>query len=103
MGDKKSVFANPMHPYTRSLLSAVPVSDPDVKMNRIIRSGEMPSPVNPPSGCKFRTRCPNVMKICAEKAPVFKEYEAGHSVACHLYPQDENETVNEPHENGQEK
>ncbi|MGI6326098.1 MAG: ABC transporter ATP-binding protein [Saccharofermentanales bacterium] len=103
MGDKKSVFANPMHPYTRSLLSAVPVSDPDVKMNRIILSGEMPSPVNPPSGCKFRTRCPNVMKICAEKAPVFKEYEAGHSVACHLYPQDENETVNEPHENGQEK
>ena len=53
MGDKKSVFANPMHPYTRSLLSAVPVSDPDVKMNRIILSGEMPSPVNPPSGANF--------------------------------------------------
>lgn len=101
MGDKKSVFANPMHPYTRSLLSAVPVSDPDVKMNRIILSGEMPSPVNPPSGCKFRTRCPNVMKICEKKEPVFKEYEAGHSVACHLYPQDE--TVNGQNEDGQEK
>ena len=88
MGDKERIFANPMHPYTKALLSAVPVSDPDVKMNRIILTGEMPSPVKPPSGCKFRTRCQSVMKICAEQTPVFKEYEEGHFVACHLYPQD---------------
>jgi peptide/nickel transport system ATP-binding protein len=88
MGDKKRIFANPMHPYTKALLSAVPVSDPDVKMNRIILKGDIPSPINPPSGCKFRTRCPNAMPICAEKAPILKEYEDGHRVACHLYSQD---------------
>ncbi|HHY81246.1 MAG TPA: dipeptide ABC transporter ATP-binding protein [Clostridiales bacterium] len=88
MGDKNKIFSNPMHPYTKALLSAVPVSDPDVKMNRIILKGDIPSPVNPPSGCKFRTRCPYAMPICAEKAPVFKEYEEGHQVACHLYSQD---------------
>ena len=88
MGDKRKIFKTPMHPYTKALLSAVPVSDPDVKMNRIILKGDIPSPVNPPSGCKFRTRCPNAMPICAEKAPVFKEYEKEHSVACHLYNQD---------------
>lgn len=88
MGDKKKVFANPMHPYSKALLSAVPVSDPDVKMHRIVLKGDIPSPVNPPSGCKFRTRCPNAMPICAEIAPKFKEYEDSHFVACHLYSQD---------------
>lgn len=88
MGDKKRIFANPMHPYTKALLSAVPVSNPDIKMNRIILKGDIPSPVNPPSGCKFRTRCPNAMPVCAEKAPILKEYEEGHKVACHLYSQD---------------
>ncbi len=88
MGDKKRIFANPMHPYTKALLSAVPVSDPDVKMNRIVLEGDIPSPVNPPSGCKFRTRCPNAMPICAEKVPKLKEYEDEHMVACHLYSQD---------------
>jgi peptide/nickel transport system ATP-binding protein len=70
MGDKKKIFANPMHPYTRALLSAVPKTNPDDKMNRIILEGDIPSPVNPPSGCKFRTRCPHAMPICAEKAPI---------------------------------
>lgn len=88
MGDKKRIFANPMHPYTKALLSAVPVSNPDVKMNRIILKGDIPSPVNPPSGCKFRTRCPNAMPICAEEVPTLKEYEEEHMVACHLYNQD---------------
>ena len=88
IGDKDRIFANPMHPYTKALLSAVPVSDPDVKMNRIILTGEIPSPVNPPSGCKFRTRCQSCMPICSEKVPVLKEYEEGHRVACHLYSQD---------------
>ncbi|HOB20634.1 MAG TPA: dipeptide ABC transporter ATP-binding protein [Candidatus Atribacteria bacterium] len=88
MGEKKQIFDNPMHPYTKALLSAVPVSDPDVKMNRIILKGDIPSPVNPPSGCKFRTRCPYATKVCAEVAPKLKEYESGHKVACHLYSQD---------------
>lgn len=87
-GDKKLVFSNPMHPYTKALLSAVPVSDPDIKMNRIILKGDIPSPINPPSGCKFRTRCQNCMDICLKKEPILKEYEKGHMVACHLYPQD---------------
>ncbi len=88
IGDKKKIFANPMHPYTKALLSAVPKSNPDEKMNRIILEGDIPSPVNPPSGCKFRTRCPNAMPICAEKAPILKEYDDGHKTACHLYSQD---------------
>ena len=88
IGDKKKIFANPMHPYTKALLSAVPKSNPDVKMNRIILEGDIPSPVNPPSGCKFRTRCPHAMPICAEKAPILKEYDDGHKTACHLYSQD---------------
>lgn len=88
MGDKKRIFANPMHPYTKALLSAVPISDPDVKMNRILLTGDIPSPVNPPSGCKFRTRCPNAMEVCSKKVPILKEYEEGHKVACHLYSQE---------------
>lgn len=88
MGDKEKIFNSPMHPYTQALLSAVPVSDPDLTMNRVILEGDIPSPVNPPSGCKFRTRCRYAMDICAKVAPDFKEYEPGHRVACHLYPQD---------------
>ena len=88
MGDKDRIFDNPMHPYTKALLSAVPMPDPSYKMNRVILKGDIPSPANPPSGCKFRTRCQQCMEICSEKAPVFKEYEPGHKVACHLYSQD---------------
>jgi len=89
---KEALFANPMHPYTRALLSAVPVPDPDVKMNRIILEGDIPSPANPPSGCKFHTRCRNCMEICKNKEPKLVEYEKDHFVACHLYSQ---ETVSE--------
>jgi len=88
MGDKDRIFDNPMHPYTKALLSAVPMPDPSYKMNRITLKGDIPSPANPPSGCKFRTRCQHCMDICAKKTPVFKEYEPGHKVACHLYSQD---------------
>lgn len=84
-GDKKLVFSNPMHPYTKALLSAVPVSDPDIGMNRIILTGDIPSPINPPPGCKFCTRCQSRMKVCSEVMPELKEYEKGHMVACHLY------------------
>lgn len=87
-GDKAKIFANPMHPYTKALLSAVPQPDPDHKMHRVILKGDIPSPANPPSGCKFRTRCQYCMDVCAEKAPQFKEYEPGHMLACHLYSQD---------------
>ena len=87
-GKKKDLFDNPMHPYTKALFSAVPVPDPDVKMKRIILEGDIPSPANPPSGCKFHTRCNRCMDICRTVEPVFKDYGDGHSVACHLYPQD---------------
>ena len=85
MGDTAGIFSNPLHPYTQALFSAVPVPDPDVKMKRIILEGDIPSPANPPSGCKFHTRCSKCMGVCAAKAPRYVEAEAGHFVACHLY------------------
>ena len=87
-GTNEKIFSNPMHPYTQALFSAVPVPDPDTKMNRIILGGDIPSPANPPKGCKFHTRCPKATEICKHIAPAYKEYEPGHFVACHLYPQD---------------
>ena len=87
-GDKTKVYSNPMHPYTQALFSAVPVPDPNVKMNRITLKGDIPSPANPPKGCKFHTRCNQCMDICKEVAPVYKEYEPNHFCACHLYSQD---------------
>lgn len=86
-GSKKDLFANPMHPYTEALFSAVPIPDPDTKIKRIILQGDIPSPANPPKGCKFHTRCSKCMDICSEVEPVFKDYGDGHFVACHLYPQ----------------
>ena len=88
-GSKDDLFENPMHPYTKSLFSAVPIPDPDVKMNRIILSGDIPSPANPPSGCKFHTRCNQCMEICKTVEPKFKDYGNGHCVACHLYSQED--------------
>ncbi len=84
-GDKKDIFSKPAHPYTQALLSAVPNPDPEVKMNRIILEGNIPSPANPPSGCKFHTRCSKCMEICKTVAPETRELEAGHYVNCHLY------------------
>lgn len=84
-GTKKDIFAKPMHPYTQALFSAIPMPDPTVKMNRIILEGSIPSPANPPNGCKFHTRCRQCMEICKTVPP--KRYEAGneHFVVCHLY------------------
>ncbi len=82
------IFDNPMHPYTEALFSAVPIPDPDAHSKRIILSGDIPSPINAPSGCKFHTRCNHCMEICKEVAPKFRDYGNGHMVACHLYPQD---------------
>ena len=84
--DSESLYTKSLHPYTQSLISAIPISEPSVAKTkqRIILSGEIPSPINPPSGCKFRTRCPKAEAICAEKAPEFREVESGHYCACHL-------------------
>lgn len=84
-GDKEAIFANPLHPYTRALFSAIPIPDPDVKMNRVILEGSIPSPANPPSGCKFHTRCSSCMEVCKKVAPKEVEVEKGHKVVCHLY------------------
>jgi len=80
---KKEFFANPAHPYTRALLSAVPVANPDVKMNRTILKGDIPSPANPPAGCKFHTRCAYCTEICKKEVPAFEAFRPGHFVACH--------------------
>lgn len=79
------VFKNPKHPYTQALFSAIPVPDPEVKMKRIILEGSIPSPANPPKGCKFHTRCRECMEICKVNVPRNLEIEPGHFVACHLY------------------
>ena len=83
-GDKKDIFANPLHPYTKALFSAIPNPNPDVKMNRVVLSGDIPSPTNPPKGCRFHTRCPNATEKCKHVTPKYREYEPGHFAACHL-------------------
>ena len=88
-GSKEAIFNNTLHPYTQALFSAVPVPNPHVKMNRIILKGDIPSPVNPPKGCKFHTRCEKCMEICSRIAPPYKEVEKGHFCACHLYNTEE--------------
>ncbi len=87
-GTKEDIFANPLHPYTQALFSAIPQPDPDVKMNRIILKGDIPSPANPPKGCRFHTRCPKAMDICSEIAPEYRDFGNGHCAACHLLNQE---------------
>ena len=85
LGDTDEIFDNPLHPYTQALFSAVPAPNPDVKMNRIILTGDIPSPANPPAGCKFHTRCSKCMKVCKFKEPEYIEASKNHFVACHLF------------------
>jgi len=84
MADKNELFENPIHPYTQALLSAIPIPDPTIKREKIILKGDVPSPVNPPSGCRFHTRCPYVMDICKTEEPEFVDWGDGHYAACHL-------------------
>ena len=80
-----AIFSEPLHPYTQALFSAIPISDPDRKMKRIILEGSIPSPANPPQGCKFHTRCSRCMEICKTERPELREVRPGHFCACHLY------------------
>lgn len=86
-GSKRDLFDNPLHPYTKALFSAVPVPDPDSKINRIVLQGDIPSPANPPKGCKFHTRCSDCMSACKLFQPKFTDLGGGHYVACHKYDQ----------------
>ena len=83
-GAKNDIFENPLHPYTKALFSAIPNPNPDEKMNRTVLSGDIPSPTNPPKGCRFHTRCPHATEKCKTQAPEYKEYGSGHFAACHM-------------------
>ena len=103
--ETEKIFGKPLHPYTTALFSAIPIPDPDVKLNRIILKGSLPSPANPPAGCKFHTRCDKCMDICRCAAPEWSEVEPGHWCACHLYNDAEQqaraeETLKEAKANG---
>ena len=84
LAESEELLRNPKHPYTEALVSAVPPADPDIKMERILLEGDVPSPVNPPSGCAFHPRCSYVKDICREERPDFIETEPGHYSACHF-------------------
>ncbi|MGH2533718.1 MAG: ABC transporter ATP-binding protein [Thermomicrobiales bacterium] len=88
MAERTELYEEPLHPYTKALLSAVPIPDPVIekRRERIILSGDVPSPINPPSGCHFHTRCPYSMEVCKQVDPIFSDQGNGHFVACHLYP-----------------
>ena len=87
LAESEVLYSSPKHPYTEALMSAIPIADPDVEESRqrIMLEGDVPSPINTPPGCKFQGRCSKCMDICKKEAPLFKEVEKGHFVACHLY------------------
>ncbi|MNO72405.1 Oligopeptide transport ATP-binding protein OppF [compost metagenome] len=84
MAPKRELFKNPLHPYTKALMSAIPVPDPTLKRDRIVLQGDIPSPANPPSGCKFHTRCPIASDICKQQNPEYRKVSNEHYVACHF-------------------
>ncbi len=84
LADKEKIYSNPQHPYTKALLSAIPIADPTIKREKIILEGDVPSPIDPPSGCRFHTRCPVAEDICSQNTPVFEDKGEEHFAACHL-------------------
>ena len=84
LGQSEEIYDNPLHPYTKALMSAIPTTD-EIQPERILLKGEIPSNIFPPSGCKFRTRCPLARERCAKEVPVYREIKPGHFVACHFY------------------
>ena len=95
IADKKQIYENPVHPYTKALLSAIPMPDPEVKRERIILQGDVPNPADPPSGCHFHKRCPDAKKECSETVPPFVTVEPGHQVLCWLAEEQQSETKHE--------
>jgi oligopeptide/dipeptide ABC transporter ATP-binding protein len=85
IADKKTIYAGPLHPYTQALLSAVPKPDPSLRTRRVMLQGEVPSAFNPPTGCRFHTRCPHAEARCATEEPQLREAAPGHRVACHFF------------------
>jgi oligopeptide transport system ATP-binding protein len=85
LAESRELYRNPLHPYTQALLSAIPIPDPTVKRERILLAGDPPSPLHPPSGCRFHTRCPKRFEPCDRQEPVLREVQRGHWVSCHLY------------------
>jgi oligopeptide/dipeptide ABC transporter ATP-binding protein len=81
---KTTIFDQPLHPYTEALIAAAPIADPRLKRERVVLEGDIPSPMHPPSGCRFHTRCPIAVARCREEAPALREVAPGHAVACHL-------------------
>ena len=95
IAEKKQIYENPVHPYTKALLSAIPMPDPEVKRERIILQGDVPNPADPPSGCHFHKRCPYAKKECSETVPPFVTVEPGHQVLCWLAEEQQSETKHE--------
>src|SRR5215510_1575746 len=85
ISDKKTIYAKPLHPYTQALMAAIPKTDPNLRTKRVMLQGDVPNPFNPPTGCRFHTRCPHAQARCSAEEPTLREAASGHRVACHFF------------------